>query len=454
MVTLLIFALTVLQSVVSIRPGFVDLVHGTSNVQKYEHVPSGKTVQTGPQSHVQIGLGMDSLLRLDENSAAVLEFADKSDVSARIEAGSALVEVPRIEKANRIHIAVGNIRASIESKGVFHFSEAGVSVFDGKLRIDGASLTVEKGWQVTDAGGDYHQSRIATMMSPAFKSFVNSPRAGFVNAVQGQANVRVTEVAREDQPIKTGPSSYVELLLCPGAFLRVDENSEVKIDSAALNDIVIEVVSGSVLIEDIASDPRLPIRVTVGGAKLLIAASGLYRFSSDTATVIDGVLRLGSKDDSASDGTLVRLTNKQYTTEELPIDAEPTGLDLWSAQRSYLLARANFMGDYEDSSANFFLYANPSPYLAAWIYSPALNNFTFVPRLTRESHYGHSFVPLYVLMPNTPMSSFSRLPAPPPPSATGRPAQPPAPAPTPVPTPPPTRAPVPATPTPASPGVK
>jgi FecR protein len=444
MTKLVTCAFVLLQTVISIRPGFVDLVKGKTNVQRYEHVPAGKTVETGPQSHVEIGLGMDSLLRLDENSAAVLESVDKSDVSVRIEAGAALVEVSKIEKPNRIHVTIGNIRALIDSKGVFHFSNAGVSVFDGKLKIDGSSLMVQKGWQVTDGGGD-HQSKVALIMPPAFKSYMNSPKAGFVNAVQGQANVRAYEVAREDQPIKTGPSSYVELLLSPGAFLRVDENSEVKIDSAGLSDLVIQVASGSALIEDIATDPRLPIRVIVGGAKLLIAASGLYRFTTDTASIIDGALRLGAKDESASDGTLVRLTNKQYVTEELPAESEPTGLDLWSAQRSYVLARANFMADYADSSANFFLYANPAPYPAAWMYSPSLNGFTFVPRLKRESYYGNSFVPLYVLMPNVPLSPSSRVPAPPPPPA---PTATPAPAPTPSPSPTPTPSPVP-TPRPA-----
>ena len=435
MTRLLIVALLFLQSVISVRPGFVDLVDGKSNVQKYEHVPAGKTVQTGPQSHVEIGLGLDALLRLDENSSVVLESVDKSNVSVRIETGSALVEVPKIEKPDRIRVTVGNLRALIDSKGVFHFSKAAVSVFDGKLKLDGDSLIVQKGWQVTDTGGEYRQSKLALMLPPAFKSFLNSPKAGFVNAVEGQTNVQKYEVAHEDQPIKTGPASYVELLLSPGAFLRIDESSEVKIDSAGLSDVVVEVVSGSALIEEIATDPRLPIRVTVGGAKLLIGASGLYRFTKDTASIIDGVLRLGSKDEAASVGTRVRVTNKQYVTEDLPAESEPTGLDLWSARRSYVLARANFMGDYGDSYANFFLYASGSPYIAAWMYSPSLNGVTFVPRLTRESHYGNSFVPLYALMPNLPVSP-ARMPRPLPPTPTATAAPVPTPPPAPAPTPP------------------
>jgi hypothetical protein len=339
-------------------------------------------------------------------------------------------------------VTVGSIRALIDSKGIFRFSKAGVSVIDGKLKIENSGLALQKGWQVTDTGGDYRESKVVLTVPPPFKSFLNSPKAGFVNAIQGEANVRASEVAREDQPIKTGPSSYLEVLLSPGAFLRIDENSEVKIDSAGLSDVVIQVVSGSALIEDVAMDPRLAIRVIVGGAKLLIAGSGLYRFTNDTASVIDGLLRLGSKDESAAGGTLVRVTDRQYVTEDLSVEPERTGLDLWSAQRSALLARANFMADYAEWEANFFYFTNPVPHLAAWIYSPPLKGFTFIPRLNRESFYGNSFVPLYVLMPSVPFAPSSRVPTPQPPAApNARPATVPPPKPTPEPPVPPTRTP-------------
>src|SRR5207237_9198215 len=105
-----------------------------------------KIAQKGPQSHVEMGVGTDSLLRLDENSAAILESADKTDVAVRIESGSALLDVSKIDKPNRIRVAMAGIRTVIDSKGVFQFSKTGVSVLDGKLKIDGASFTVQKGW--------------------------------------------------------------------------------------------------------------------------------------------------------------------------------------------------------------------------------------------------------------------------------------------------------------------
>src|SRR6188508_102110 len=98
--------LLLLQTVISVRPGFVDLVDGKSNVQKYEHVPAGKPIQTGPQNRIEIGLGTDSVLRLDENSTMVLESVDPADVSVRIDDGTALLEVQKIDKPNRIRVTV------------------------------------------------------------------------------------------------------------------------------------------------------------------------------------------------------------------------------------------------------------------------------------------------------------------------------------------------------------
>src|SRR6185369_4831657 len=133
---LLVFAFVMLQFVVSIKPGFVGIADGKTNVRKYEQLNAGRTVQTGPQSHVEIALGVDVFLRLDENSAAVLESIDSADVSVRLESGAALLEVGNLDKPNIIRITAGDVRTRIDSKGVFRFSENSVSVIDGKLKID------------------------------------------------------------------------------------------------------------------------------------------------------------------------------------------------------------------------------------------------------------------------------------------------------------------------------
>ena len=101
-----ICAVLLLQSVISIRPGFVHFADGKTDVRKSEQLEEGRRIETGPNSRVEIGLGPDAVLRLSEDSAAVLESLDKADLSIRLESGTALVEVEDIEKPNRIRMAL------------------------------------------------------------------------------------------------------------------------------------------------------------------------------------------------------------------------------------------------------------------------------------------------------------------------------------------------------------
>jgi hypothetical protein len=395
-------AFVLLQAVISIKPGFVHFTDGKVNVRKFEQLEAGKKIETGPNGRVEIGLGTDALLRLDENSVAVIESIDKSDVAVHIDSGTAVVEVEKLEKTDRIRISDGDLKTTIDFKGgAFRYSDNSVSVLDGKLMVTGAPNPLQKGFQASMVNGDYRQTKLTLNTPQVFTSYLNSQKAGFVNAIHGDnVNVRLLDTVHTDQPVQTGESSYVELLLRPGAFMRVNENSSVVIESAGANDVVVKVVSGDALIENIVGEDRLPIRVEVGGIKTLIASHGLYKFTSDTGSVIDGVLRIGKNGEAAFNGMQVRIVDKMYDTTELKPDAEPSGLDLWSTERSQLLSKANFIADYADSQPNFFLFVSDRSFSAAWIYSPLINGITFITQMRRESYYGTSFVPSYPLMPS------------------------------------------------------
>ncbi|HLH32509.1 MAG TPA: hypothetical protein VKY31_14995, partial [Terriglobia bacterium] len=274
----------------------------------------------------------------------------------------------------------------------------------GKIGIEGTSTIVQKGWEVAGEGGNYRQTKLAFSTPQVFKAFLNSPKAGFVNAISGDsANVKLQDTVRSDQPVQTGPATYVELLLRPGAFLRIDENSSVVLESTTASDVVVRVVSGDALLENVVPEERLQIRVNVGGIKTVVASHGLYRFTSDTASVIDGVIRFGKDGEAVFNGMQVRITDKTYDTTDLKEDSLRDGLDLWSAERARTLARANFISDFADSQPNFFLFLSNRPLNAAWIYSPSAKGITFIPQLKRESYYGDSFVPSSALMPSTSM---------------------------------------------------
>jgi hypothetical protein len=450
---MLLLAFAFLQLVVSARPGLVDIVDGEVNARQYEQITAGKAIRTGANSHVEFSVGWEAFLRLEENSVAVLESADRTTVAVRIESGSAVIEVAGLNKNSRIVVTSGSLKTLIDSTGIFRFSANTASVLKGKLKTFDKSAEVTAGWEITNAGGAYQRTKLAMEIAQEFKRFMNGPKAGFVNAVVGEANVQLHEQARTGNPVQTGPDSHVELLLAPGSFLRLAENSAAVIESDSLINTIVRVISGTALLESDVVDAQLAIRVVVGPRKVLIVSGGSYRFTNETASVLDGSLQIELEKKGLGyrigKGRQIRAGSDAYQEGDSSL-SEPDELDRWSARRSYQLATANFMAQYGDAAPNFYLFHSRSPNDAAWIYSPLLNGFTFIPRRRYDSYYKHTFVPLYVFQPHSvmlpefptfplPSTDSSRVPLTAPPAET----QPSAPAPPPPPSEPPAPAPAP-----------
>src|ERR1700730_1968997 len=104
--------------------------------------------------------------------------------------------------------------------------------------------------------------------------FMISAKAGLVNYVEGQTKVSLHQQVLAGAPIQTGPQSHAEVLLNPGSFLRLDQNTTVVFDSVELTDIELRVVTGAVLIESAELDKQTPIHVTTGNLKTVILSSG------------------------------------------------------------------------------------------------------------------------------------------------------------------------------------
>src|SRR5207253_1177960 len=86
------------------------------------------------------------------------------------------------------------------------------------------------------------------------------------------------EQVPEGGTIQTEADTNVELLLKPGLFLRLGQNTKVILNS--LNpDIHIRLMQGDVLIDSLAWQSLRPIRVEGGSFDLSIATAGIHRFS-------------------------------------------------------------------------------------------------------------------------------------------------------------------------------
>src|SRR5438128_5534201 len=99
------------------------------------------------------------------------------------------------------------------------------------------------------------------MMQLPTTSFLVSTKAGLVNYVQGSATVKPATSVPAGKVIGTGPGGAVEILLNPGSYLRMGENSQVVLDRVELYDIAVNILRGSMVIASNGFDKELPLKV-------------------------------------------------------------------------------------------------------------------------------------------------------------------------------------------------
>ena len=137
-----------------------------------------------------------------------------------------------------------------------------------------------------------------SMAASAWAQSVISAHSGVIQYTEGQVQLdgqNVQMKASEFPDVKTGQTlaaedGRAEILLTPGVFLRVAENSSFKMVSNKLSDTRIEVLSGSSLFEvgELLQDNA--ITVMFKGSEIELAKKGLYRIDADQSRlrVYDG----------------------------------------------------------------------------------------------------------------------------------------------------------------------
>jgi hypothetical protein len=212
---------------------------------------------------------------------------------------------------------------------------------------------------------------------------VVSVKAGLVNHVQGDVNLKEMETARVNRPIQTGTDGYVEILLRPGSFLRLGETSEAVIDDADLAKVKVTVTRGPAVIEVVEISSEFPITVTTGNLTTKIVSSGIYRFQDGTATVIEGKLQTINPRLTYEKGWQVFFNDNYRARKAAKIQV--TSLDVYSQTRSAEIARANY------SLASSL--SGPSTYSIydVWLFSQQFGMYTFIPHAGFRSYYGHRY---------------------------------------------------------------
>src|SRR5207244_12689570 len=92
------------------------------------------------------------------------------------------------------------------------------------------------------------------------EKFVISAKAGGVNAISGRTEVRskhggewqllsITDNLKTGDVVKTGVDGRLEMLLNPGSYLRVGENSEFELKNDSLDGLEVRLNQGTAIVE-------------------------------------------------------------------------------------------------------------------------------------------------------------------------------------------------------------
>jgi hypothetical protein len=210
------------------------------------------------------------------------------------------------------------------------------------------------------------------------------PRPGSVNYVQGQVSAAGQPLTIQSvghfalmpgHTVDTGNDGYLEVLLTPGAFLRVGPNSEFSISAVGLADTRINLARGNALVEIDQLIAGTHVEVTFGPTSVDMLKKGLYGFAASPAAlrVFDGkadVIGATTHHDAGKHDQILVADNP--TLKKSSFDENQAKLDplfVWSAARSRAESDQNKL--VAQNSAGYYPSGN------GWFWDPYTNFYGF-----------------------------------------------------------------------------
>ena len=219
---------------------------------------------------------------------------------------------------------------------------------------------------------------------------VISAHSGVIHYVEGDVTIDGAAVHpkfAEFPDVKSGQvlateEGRAEVLLTPGVFLRLTENSSVRMISNALADTRMEVVSGSVLVEVAELLQNNAIGFDAAGAHVTLAKKGLYRIDASVSPallrVYDGqaVVTGGSDSLTAKKGHQIDLGAAQLVDARFDVK-DTDAFYRWGARRAEYVAAANVISARVASNSEYSSgFARGA---GGWSWNPYFGMYTFLP---------------------------------------------------------------------------
>lgn len=265
-----------------------------------------------------------------------------------------------------------------------------LAIFAG-LAVFGASLAFSQG------------------INASTNKFVISAQAGGISYTEGTVDVarkvgKSGVVLKGDEifvgdRVSTGSDGRAEVLLNPGSYLRLGENSAFEFVSTDLEDLRVRLDRGAAILEVYASR-EFRVDVLTPHGKVRLAETGVYRFDVDknsTAVAVwEGEALMGR-----GWMTVIKEDRKGVlangTVSVTKFDHDKDALEAWSKSRSKDLAKATanlkrraVREDLRNSLYNTGFNAYNS--FGLWVFDPFSNGYCFLPfGYGWYSPYGYGF---------------------------------------------------------------
>jgi hypothetical protein len=226
---------------------------------------------------------------------------------------------------------------------------------------------------------------IALSGTAAFAQSVISAHSGLIHYVEGrvlldgkpvEVKVSVFPEVKENMELRT-EDGRAEVLLNPGVFLRLSENSAIRMVSNKLSDSQVEFLAGSAMIEASSqlAQKENSVAILYKGTTAHLRKSGIYRFDSDPAQlkVYSGEAEVAgeSNDLTVRSSHMVALDSLVAVEKFDAKDGD--ALSHWSERRGEYISMANVSAAKYVNDSGSGLGSN------SWYYNPYFGMYTYMP---------------------------------------------------------------------------
>ena len=236
--------------------------------------------------------------------------------------------------------------------------------------------------------------RLKTLLGFLLATFLSAPAwaadkalPGTLNYIEGQASIgeqsldqkSVGSVALEPGQSLTTTNGKAEILLTPGVFLRVGDNSTVKLISTNLTNTEAALVKGQATVEVAELHQYNQLRLDEDGASAYMLKDGLYAFDadSDQVRVLKGEALVQDNDQQ------VKLKGGRELDLNQTAQLKPAKFDKKTFETSELYRfsdlRSSYLAEANVDMARQYYAGGPGWYGAGWYWDPGFWSYTWLP---------------------------------------------------------------------------